>query len=541
MNLSGCTKQTCYLALFFSLGLSRAMDSTTSGQEFQPFDTRSIDKSLFMDGYAVLGMERLMHPIKMADWPLKISGERQLFVDDYLLARSKGLTRQLHQPVPHPQNPVMRMFEHSWESEDGFSLFVLRDEKTRKFRMWYNSKMIYEAENGLRYRGPTGYATSDDGVHWTKPDLGLVKFGPDKHNNIVLAQGSINGLFYEPNESDPKRRYKALVWHDPRGQQEYAPREGFYLYWSPDGIHWEGDNQNCVIPHRTGPKEQFPQDLIDGMGDTSNIVWDTKLKKYVCNGKILFRRPTVRTIAHSESDDLIHWTRPILTMHRDRFDGEDQIGEITRVPYESMWLGLLGIYQWPEGLWKQKYTQLAASRDGRHWYRVNPRQAFMPLGKEGSWDPDFTIAGRPGPLLVGDELWFYYLGMRRRERYKSEGIDKPHIQHMGLAKLRRDGFVSLNAGDKLGEMTPRPMTFSGSRLYVNAEVEKGGYVKVALLSRGEQPVDGFTLSEAKSVTGDATRIPVRWNNSDEIRLSSGDYVRLLFRLENAKLYSFWIE
>jgi len=63
-----------------------------------------------------------------------------------------------------------------------------------------------------------------------------------------------------------------------------------------------------------------------------------------------FSDVTLRTIAHTESDDLIHWTRPIVTMNRDRFDGTHQIGEITRIPYESMWIGLLGVYHWPEGM-----------------------------------------------------------------------------------------------------------------------------------------------------------------------------------------------
>ncbi len=521
-------------------GAQHLSDKSRSHSAFQPFDIRTIDPGLFKDAYAILGMERLMHPIDMADWPLKIGSERQLFVDDFLIASCQGLTRQLHQPVPHPDNPVMKTREHPWEEMDGFSLFVLRDEQNGQFRMWYNSRIIYEAENGLRYRGPTGYATSADGVHWTKPDLGLVKYGPDRHNNIVLGEGSINGLFYEPHTPDLQKRYKALVWHDPREQAEYAPREGLYLYWSPDGIHWKGDSQTCVMPLRTGPDTTFPETLVPGMGDTTNFIFDTKLNKYVCNGKILFRNPTMRTIAHSESDDLVHWTRPIMTMHRGQLDGDNQIGEITRIPYESMWLGLLGMYHWDRG-WKQKHQQLAASRDGRHWYRVNPREAFIPLGAEDSWEPDFTIAGRPGPLLIGDELWFYYTGRQRAERFQEQGIDAPHNQHVGLAKLRRDGFVSLRAGDKPGELVTRPLTFAGSRLYVNVATEPGGYLEVGVRTRDGEPVSGFALKDANRITGDGTRILVTWSRGTDIPLPAGKHVRLQFRLKNADLYSFWIE
>ena len=101
-----------------------SVEHRSGDKQLRPLDTGSIDESLFIDSYAVLGMERLMHPVDMADWDLKITCERQLFVDDYLLATSKGLTRQLHQPAPYPQNPVMRMREHPWETTDGFSLFV---------------------------------------------------------------------------------------------------------------------------------------------------------------------------------------------------------------------------------------------------------------------------------------------------------------------------------------------------------------------------------------------------------------------------------
>ena len=52
------------------------------------------------------------------------------------------------------------------------------------------------------------YATSSDGVHWEKPDLGLVEFNGSKHNNIVdfPIEGfwAAQGIVYEPDEPDPK-------------------------------------------------------------------------------------------------------------------------------------------------------------------------------------------------------------------------------------------------------------------------------------------------------------------------------------------------
>ena len=40
------------------------------------------DGSLFPKAYGLLANEKLMYPVDMRDWPVKITGEHQLFVDD---------------------------------------------------------------------------------------------------------------------------------------------------------------------------------------------------------------------------------------------------------------------------------------------------------------------------------------------------------------------------------------------------------------------------------------------------------------------------
>ena len=55
-----------------------------------------VDASLFPSAYGVLANERLMYPVDMSDWPVKIGPQRQLFVDDYLIASRSNLTRLYH-------------------------------------------------------------------------------------------------------------------------------------------------------------------------------------------------------------------------------------------------------------------------------------------------------------------------------------------------------------------------------------------------------------------------------------------------------------
>jgi hypothetical protein len=498
------------------------------------------NRSLFPKAYGLLANERLMFPVDMSDWPVKITGERQLFVDDYLIASGSQLTRQLHQPKRYAGNPVLRVREKPWEHHWGHSVFVLRHPTSSMFRMWYSLQHRIPGENGIMYRGATCYAESVDGIRWTKPDLGIFKYGNDKNNNITLPQGTIEGLFYEPGDPDENRRYKALVWHDPLDQKAYAPREGFYLYWSPDGIHWQGDNQRCIIPNGQG--DNFPADLLSGVGDTTHFHWDGKLNRYVANVKILFRKPTLRTVGHSESEDLIHWTRPRMVMYRDPLDEPDsQMYEHITFPYESMWIGLPRVMHTERTGWKQVDVELTCSRDGRHWTRVARGQRFLPLGKEDAWDADYLIPGRPGaPLLVDGKLRFYYWGTRRAD--KRDGSKKiTWLMHIGIATLRRDGFVSLNASGQPGTVTTRPLTFCGSKLFVNAEADNGGYVKAAVLTSKNEALENYTLSHCLPVTTDATRAPVTWKSGENIPLPEGKHVRLKFELKNAKLYSFWIE
>lgn len=498
-----------------------------------------VDESLFPEAYGVLGADRLMYPVDMADWPVRITNQHQLFIDDFLIADRTDVTRRLHSLSRHAANPVLRLREKPWEMSIGHSAIVMPQENGYGYRLWYNVRNFVEGEDGLRYRAPTCYAESDDGLTWTKPELGLYRFNADSNNNITLLQGTIEALFREPDDPDPGRRYKAVVWHDPHGQTDYAPREGFYLYWSPDGLHWQGDNQRCIMPN--GQTHVFPDQPADGVGDTTVFRWDSRLQKYVSSVKILFRNPTLRTAGFSESDDLIHWSRPRMTLHRDKLDGPDaQIYEHITFEYESVWIGLVRVMHTERTGWKQVDVELSVSHDGRNWTRVCRGQRFLELGGDDAWDADYLIPARPGaPIRVGNQLRFYYWGARRKD--KRDNSEIRYDMHIGVASLRPDGFVSLDAGDAPGQVITRPLTFDGGTLFVNADIAADGYLKAEWQDASGKPLPGCQMDECKPLQGDVMSGRVRWQDVDQIQRSTDQPVRLAFELKNAKLYSFWIE
>jgi len=276
----------------------------------------------------------------------------------------------------------------------------------------------------------------------------------------------------------------------------------------------------------------------------------------VANTKFYFAR-VGRLAGRCESDDMIHWSRPRMVLYRNGFDDPDtQMYERTTFPYESMWIGPTRVMHGQKSVipkppirdvrpgWKQVAVELTASRDGRNWTRVCPGQHLIPLGGKGSWDADY-LNGPEAPLLIDDELWFYYQGAIRWERFEATGQPNPRghggHMHIGLARLRRDGFVSLNAGAKPGTVVTRPLTFQPGKLHVNAEIAKGGYLKAEVRNAGGKVVKPCSLAGCKPVTGDVLRAPIRWTGRVTLKAPAGQSLRLAFRLKNAKLYSFWIE
>ena len=521
------TQHRTQITVFACAVLTAGLFSTLAGvssETDKPAAGTATDHGLFPKALGVLANEKLMFPVDMSDWPLRIDSSHQLFVDDYLLASARNIKRTVHQATKFDGNPIMT--KHT-PAEGGGPLFaiVIRDEPTGKFRMWYAGRVTYNLPNGTSVRFPALYAESDDGIAWKRPKLGLHEFNGSKANNIIIPAGNLWGVHIDHKERDPQRRYKGVVWHEPK----YVPREGYFLYTSPDGIHWKRETEEPIAISLNG--YTMPQ---TGIGDTSMFRWDRHLGKYV--GDVKFVLPgKMRCRGIMESNDLIHWSRPRMTVHPDSLDDPDtQIYAQNSFCYESMWLSYLRVMHTERTKgYKQTTVELTASRDGRNWCRVGNREELIPLGSEREWDTDYHDPLWE-PIAVGDELWIYYRSGKLRR-------DEPRRYDMGLAKLRRDGFVSLDAGKKPAVLLTRPLSFTGSKLFVNAAVGHGGYIKVTMLSRGQQPIGGYSTDDAMPITDSSVRIPVRWKNATQLDLRPGDHMRIHFEMKSANLYSFWIE
>ena len=498
---------------------------------------KEIDRSLYPGALGLMANEHLFFPLDQQDWPVKIDSSRQLFVDDYLLAQTNAVKREVHQPSLHPANPLI-IPDQPWEIRQDKGRqsvtfpFVHLDQTTGKWRMWYRGEGRYDLPSGERIPFPGLFAESEDGIVWDKPTLGLHAWKGSKQNNIVFHGGYIWGLFVEPEEQS--ERYRAMV------KLEYGKRGGYYPYTSHDGLRWQRAQEypHCVVfGGRAKGARTYP---VGGVGDTSRFYFDEKLGKYI--GDVKFVVPAAggrrfRCRGMMESDDMVHWSRPYMTFYPDSLDDPDsQIYGHTGFCYQSMWLGFLRVmHSERDAGRKQTSVELTASRDGRHWTRVARGQEFMPLRTPEDWDGNY-VDPTSEPILVGDELRCYYHGAWLGPEPTD---DTP--QCIGLATLQRDRFVSLNAADKPGWALTRPLTFNAGHLFINAQVADGGSITVEVLSADGQPLKGFYQSDCLAIRDDSTRIPVTWKRHSIIEPALGQPLSLRFSLTDAKLYAFWVE
>ena len=117
------------------------------------------------------------------DTPIVINSEKQLFIDDKLIAESDGITLTMNPPQQIPE-PVL-VIDRPWEGVIGAYNTVLKEGD--RFRLWYDVLLPEGSSEILR---GIAYAESDDGIHWTKLNQNLIEFQGLKRKQPRCAASS---------------------------------------------------------------------------------------------------------------------------------------------------------------------------------------------------------------------------------------------------------------------------------------------------------------------------------------------------------------
>ncbi len=493
-----------------------------------------------------------------AGGPVPVGLGKQLLVDDYVIAEKHNVTRELGKVkkigvvlkpsldtdfIPPVGKRGSGHYERALKSgkkpdgsrvalDFGYYLTVLRNEKAGKFQMWYMA---------WRLAG-VGYAESKDGIKWTKPLVG--KGGKD--NIVHLSQGFSCSIDPTVPWGHPAK-YKAAF----DSNLDRPCQVG--LAYSADGVRWTHYNNGKPVSHRAA--------------DTHNqILWDPITRQY----RLLTRTDLGGTGGTSESRStriMVHTMKNDVKKHPtawktviDKIRVGDprkeknrwgkprlQFNGMTCWIHEGVYFALMDVYTMDQhemfsGFDYQTRHEkdimdfyIGASRDGKNFDKswIHARKPLVPRGPAGAFDKD-GIKPPSQILTVGDEHWIYYAGMS--ERHYSIGRDLK----IGLAKLRLDGFICLEAKDKPGTVVTKPFKLEGDKLEVNVDA-KAGWVQVELLDETGKAIPGFSGKTAKQHKGvDDLRFKPAWKNNKDLSALKGKVVQIRFRLRNARLYAFQI-
>ena len=445
---------------------------------------------------------------------IDIGQRRELFLDDFLIERLSGAELNLHKPVPRE---VVLECDAPWEGRHSNYFTLFKD--GARFRAYYRGWDYTER------RAPYACcAESEDGIHWVRPDYGLIEHAGSKANNIVmagpneLATHNLTPFKDSNSQADPGTLYKAFGRHMTKERISFLD-----AFRSPDGLRWE----------RIGDKP------VTGRGafDSQNIAfWDPGIGLYRAYWRPFAKG--VRSIATAVSSDFVNWKdeTPLVYEHH---GAKEHMYTCTVQLYERaphLFLGFPTRFLPDPSAGGNKATRdnagttepvFMSSRDGlrfRRWAeavipqnapkdRMGNRSNYMAMGI-------LQLPGNPRELSVYATEAGYNFGPTRLRRFT----------------YRTDGFVSVHAPAK-GELQTRSLRFDGRSLEVNAMTSANGSIRVELCDEAGRALPGFEASKCVPFTGDEISWTMKWKGNPDLNAHAGKPVRLRFLLEEADLFA----
>ena len=161
----------------------------------------------------------------------------------------------------------------------------------------------YYYADGESVKEPTGYAVSEDGIHWEKPNLNLVEASGSKENNLVPCSPPVDLGMYG-NVSDPDKQFVVALGDD--GQR----RLRLFFGREPPDFIGEADWREKLVEAGTKPSYKL-----------SLHFWDDVHQDWVFMRQTPNHPPT-RSISRWSTKDLRNWTL-LSVLYPDAEDSSD--------------------------------------------------------------------------------------------------------------------------------------------------------------------------------------------------------------------------
>ena len=424
-------------------------------------------------------------------------------------------------------------------------------------------------------------AVSEDGLNWSKPDLGIFNRnsskGWSKHNNILLEDSGVSVFL----DRSPAAAASGNIWKMVCSNSAYESVDG--IVWSP-------------LP--------FARIATDDTKPTA--YWDDNLAKYVISVRRDLAPNWFRTIGRCETANLSDWQSEVSSNETGcpvvfSPDAKDppNVDAYTNAwtPYPSPEHPVVHLFfpsmyfhfgkNNPFGFGNDGLLdiRLLVSRDGKKLNYVGPRAAaarapFVKLGvnkcgprasspsaPQGWCSPTTGVEQHTsfdtsamymasGHLLSpdGTSLLFYASGQPFTHGGDSANQTWKTNTGIQVLRLRRDGFVSVDSpynfsGGANNSLYPHLLTTELTvhadcpapqqvALAVNMVTSVAGFVAVGIVQNGQE-LAGYSLAEADRLKGNAISATATWSYGRNYALSafSGQDIAFKVAMADASLYS----
>ena len=451
--------------------------------------------------------------------------EKYLVLDSRIIESTKNAELTLGEVRKEKSNPLF-VEDQPWEPRyDNMYPNVIYDEEENLYKCWYCPFIVDQRTTETHpdrrkpsltpYMNarPAGreeamlYATSVDGINWTKPNLGIVNFNGNSNNNIVSRGLSGAGVIKDELEQLPGRRYKAF----------YCSNSGYKMRYSSDGLNW-GDE--VALP---------------GVGESdchANMIWSPELKRYVGILRHYDPIPVTgnRKIARTESIDSVTWTKSETIIEG---TPQDQLHDMVIFRDGGVYLGLLGCMNYPSKETRngvRQHIELAWSPDSYKWHRINPGTPFISNSKSnnneyGKMPYDWGCVFPSAPVFVDDEIRIYY----GASDWYFFDWRKGGLALATLDKNRWAGYEAINDIEP-AVVTTTPLKLD-NHIHITADVGKVGLIVVNVLDQ-----KGEILVSSEGIKNSCTEFKLNFGR--QYNNINGSKCRIQFIINRAKIYSF---
>jgi hypothetical protein len=483
-----------------------------------------------------------------------------LLADDHHILYRAGTRRVLHPAQRHPANPLVSP-TLPWEVAIGWTS-IWHDPTTGKYQLWYQAFADDRAQK--RSHGcVVCYAESDDGIHFTKPELDLFSFNDVPRTNIVLIGSGgysyrySNSVVVDPADPDPGRRYKMAYYDfEKSGGAEYP---GVCIAFSPDGIHW---TKHDSLPRMrttygalgrdlpfTDEQADKPWDLALSMSDGVDTFFDPQREVFAIYGKMWIDGPDGNMcwkhgMGRTESRDFVDWSTPQLVCIPDDEDPPHVEFHTTPVFYRH------GLYCCLNQILNRSQNhgvidvELMLSRDGFEWQRPFRQKFFLPRNAPGAFDSG-SLFTNSTPVFLDNEMRFYYGAYSQGA---TSADDRNHQSGVGLAVLPRDRFAGITSAaqsdlptqrqplEDTGQVTLKPLDLEAcDRITLNANAGEGE-IRAEILDGSGLRLRGFSRHEALPVSNDGLDLEIGWQDRRLSDLPPGPHM-LRLHLHRSTVYA----